>query len=132
MTCAHLAGAAEALVGAPFRLHGRDPATGLDCVGVVTAALRASGRPVVEPNGYGLRNRSIAPLLELAEANRLVEAEGAVEPGDVLLVKPGPGQHHLLIASPTGFIHAHAGLRRVVAQPSPLPWPIERRWRLEP
>ena len=132
MTRAELAEAAEALVGAPFRLHGRDPATGLDCVGVIVAALRASGRRVVDSRGYGLRNGSVAPLLDLAEANSLNQAQGAIEPGDILLVRPGPGQHHLLIATGAGFIHAHAGLRRVVAQPGPLPWPIERRWRIEP
>ena len=132
MTGAELAVAAEALVGAPFRLHGRDAATGLDCVGVVVAALRAHADRVVEPQGYGLRNRSVAPLLDLAEANGLVEAQGATGPGDILLVRPGPGQHHLLIATRAGFIHAHAGLRRVVAQPGPLPWPVQRRWRIEP
>jgi hypothetical protein len=132
MTGAELAEAAEALVGAPFRLQGRDPASGLDCVGVVTASLRACGRTVIEPNGYGLRNRTIAPLLDLAAANDLHETDGPTAPGHILLVRPGPGQHHLLIAGHSGFIHAHAGLRRVVAQPGPLPWPIERRWQIEP
>ena len=131
MTGAQLAVAAEALVGAPFRLHGRDPASGLDCVGVAAAALSKIGRAVREPDGYGLRNRSIARLLALAEANGFAEARGPLAAGDLLLVRPGPGQHHLLLAAgPDRFIHAHAGLRRVVAQPGPLPWPIERRWRL--
>jgi len=130
---AEFAAAAEALVGAPFRLHGRDPAAGLDCVGVVAAAFKACGREVREPRGYGLRNRSVAPLLDLAAANDLVETDGPIAPGDVLLVRPGPGQHHLLVAScPGRFVHAHAGLRRVVAQPGPLPWPTQRRWRLAP
>ncbi len=36
--------AAESLVGIRFRLFGRDPAYGLDCVGLVAAALARSGR----------------------------------------------------------------------------------------
>ena len=36
---AAIAAAARALVGVPFRLQGRDPALGLDCVGLVGAAL---------------------------------------------------------------------------------------------
>jgi hypothetical protein len=36
----------------------------------------------------------------------------------------------LLTAPPHGFVHAHAGLRRVVTTPAPLPWPIECHWRL--
>jgi cell wall-associated NlpC family hydrolase len=123
--------AAAALVGVPYRLHGRDPCTGLDCVGVAAAALDACGRLKRAPAGYSMRNRTIAPLLALAPDNGLVVAEGPVAEGDILLVRPGPGQHHLLIAvAEDRFVHAHAGLRRVVAQPGPLPWPIEGRWRL--
>ena len=127
MTGDQLAAAAEALVGAPFRLHGRDRTTGLDCVGVVLAALGTT----VEVRGYGLRNRSIAPFLELAAAGGFAPHDGPTERGDLLLVRPGPGQHHLLIAAASDrFVHAHAGLRRVVLQPGPLPWPVERAWRL--
>lgn len=127
MTGLHVALAAQALVGTRFRLHGRDPATGLDCVGVVAAALKATG-----PNGYRLRNRDISAALAFAPAVGLAEVSDPIEPGDVLLVRSGPAQHHLLIASIRGgFIHAHAGLRRVVATPGPLSWPIERHWRLK-
>ena len=131
MTGADLACAAEALVACPFRLHGRDPAMGLDCVGVVVAAFAACGRTVAEPEGYGLRNRSIDRWLALAARAGLQPCALDQESGDVLLVRPGPAQHHLLVA--TGgerFVHAHAGLRRVVIQPGPLPWSVERRWRL--
>jgi cell wall-associated NlpC family hydrolase len=131
MTGADLARAAEALMGTPYQLHGRDPRTGLDCVGVVAAALRECGRLRSAPAGYGFRNRSITPLLTLADDNGLELAEGSITAGDIVLVRPGAGQHHLLIAVANDrFVHAHAGLRRVVAQPGPLPWPIERRWRL--
>ena len=129
---AAVAAAAEALVGTPFRLHGRDPATGLDCVGLVAAAFASIGcRPSV-PRGYGLRNAGISPWLDLAAVAGLTEVKDGGRPGDVVLVRPGPGQHHLLIALDRNrFAHAHAGLRRVVVQPGPLPWCVERRWRLE-
>lgn len=128
MTGRDAALAAQSMVGAPFRLHGRDPSRGLDCVGLVAAALGTAAAPA----GYRLRNRDISRPLALAPAAGLVETSGAVEPGDVLLVRTGPAQHHLLIADARGgFVHAHAGLRRVVAMPGPLPWPVERHWRLK-
>lgn len=127
---AALAGAAESLIGTPFRLHGRDPACGLDCVGLVAQVMKTSGLRAVIPAGYGLRNSDIAAMLEGVSASGLVETTGEVEPGDILLVKTGPAQFHLLIASGRSrFIHAHAGLRRVVATPGPLAWPILHHWR---
>lgn len=130
MTGADLAAAAEALVGTPFRLHGRDPANGLDCVGVVAAAFAAGGHHPSLPRGYGLRNAAVSRWLDLARVAGMVEADDEGRPGDVVLVRPGPGQHHLLVAIDRNrFVHAHAGLRRVVVQPGPLPWPVERRWR---
>jgi murein DD-endopeptidase / murein LD-carboxypeptidase len=34
------------------------------------------------------------------------------------------------VSSTGGLVHAHAGLGKVVVTPAPLPWPIERHWRL--
>jgi len=125
-----LAAAAERFVGVPFRLHGRCSERGLDCIGLVLAALEAVGRRVRVP-AYRLRMREIGGLVAAASDAGLVEASGLASPGDVLLVRPGPAQHHLVIAaSGGGFVHAHAGLGRVVLTPAPLPWPEERRWRL--
>lgn len=129
---AALAGAAEALVGAPFRLHGRDVARGLDCVGLVTAALALTGRKVAAPTDYRLRGAAVEWLLAPAREAGFVETGGPIHPGDVLLVRPGPAQWHLLVAgADDGFIHAHAGLGRVVRTPAPLPWPVARHWRLQ-
>lgn len=128
---ARLAAAAERLVGTPFRLHGRDPARGLDCVGLVAAALGAVGRPVRAPAGYRLRQSRIDGLIDAAALAGLAEVEAPVAPGDVLLVQPGPAQHHLLVAAAEGgFVHAHAGLGRVVLAPALPAWPVERHWRL--
>lgn len=126
-----LAAAAERLVGTPFRLHGREPARGLDCVGLVAAALAAVGRPVAPPSGYRLRQTDPRRLVAAAARCGLVETAGPTAPGDVVLVRPGPAQLHLVIAgSAGGFVQAHAGLGRVVLTPGALEWPAERRWRL--
>jgi len=123
-----VAAAARRTVGAPFRLQGRDPTTGLDCVGVVALSLRAGGHDGPIPQGYALRCGA-------ADAYRscwtgLAPADGAGA-GDVLLCLAGPRQLHLAIRTSGGFVHADAGLRRVVERPGALPWPLLRAWRVE-
>jgi cell wall-associated NlpC family hydrolase len=122
------AAAARGAVGAPFRLHGRDAAHGLDCVGVVAVSLRAAGYDGPIPTGYDLRcgdaGRYHASWAGLASAD-------GERPGDVLLCRAGPGQLHLAVRTRAGVVHADAGLRRVVERPGALPWPVLRAWRLE-
>lgn len=131
MSTASLSEAAGQLVGAPFRLHGRNPVLGLDCVGLVGAALAAIGRRPAVPQSYALRNSNIDVLLEFASANGFHSTSGSVRPDNLILVQPSPAQFHLLIAAPgSSFVHAHAGLRRVVRMPGPLAWPIFRHWYL--
>lgn len=126
-----LARAAEGLLGASFRLHGRDRLTGFDCLGLVLVAMAEIGRPVRMPLRYGLRNVDPERFLRLPATAGLVETMAPPEPGDVLLFEVGPAQFHLAVtAADGGIIHAHAGLRRVVHTPFPLPWPIARQWRL--
>lgn len=121
---------AATLVGVPFRLHGRHAATGLDCVGLVALALARSGGPELSPTGYRLRNTDIARWLAFAGAAGLETTAGPVEPADILLLRVGPAQHHLAIASDSDTIlHAHAGLRRVVSQPRPRDWTVLYHWR---
>lgn len=131
MSAEVFAARAEALLGAPYRLHGRDPATGLDCVGLVAAA---RGDGLATPCGYGLRTIAIERYLGFASGAGFAPADGAAfRRGDLVLAIPGPAQHHLLIAlAAERFIHAHAGLRRVALHCGPLPWPIEAHWRLQP
>lgn len=118
-----VAAAARELVGVRFRLHGRDAATGLDCVGVAWAALRGAGVSVGAPEGYALRcGRWTAPVIGL------VEADGAA-PGDVLLCRVSALQLHVAVRVPDGVVHADAGLRRVVERPGALDWPLVGAWR---
>ena len=130
MSGAALAAAAARFVGVPFRLHGRDPARGLDCVGLVAASLAEIGQPALVPVGYRLRQLEVHGFLGAAARAGLAETAGPTEPGDVLLVRPGPAQHHLVVVASGGFVHAHAGLGRVVLTPAPLGWPVEHHWRL--
>jgi cell wall-associated NlpC family hydrolase len=126
-----LALAAEGFLGVPFRLHGRDPATGLDCVGLVSASLEAIGRETNTPRGYRLRNASIMQWASMAADNGLLAVDSEVTAGDLLLVVPGPAQHHLLIAvTDSCVVHAHAGLGRVVIQPRPSQLQPLAHWRL--
>ena len=113
---------AREVIGAKFRLGGRDPRFGLDCVGLVAWALEADA-----PAGYGLRGGVPERVMALLDA-RLARVD-AVAPGDVLLFAAGPGQLHLAIASERGMIHADAGLRRVVERPGVTPWPVLGVWR---
>lgn len=126
-----LAIAAADLVGTPFRLHGRDPKLGLDCIGLVAASLTAIGTRCNPPRGYRLRNTCIFHWLDCAIQSGLVETEEPIASGDVILVQPGPGQHHLLICETIrSFLHAHAGLGKVVRTHGPLAWPAGKIWRL--
>ena len=128
-----IAEAAAQLIGSPFRLNGRNPRFGLDCVGLVHCALEAAGLRPASCKGYQLRNYSIEPFLKSAEASGLAKSSGPVEPGDIVLVIPGPAQHHLLVAEGGGrFIHAHAGLRKVVRSTPPIPWEIVSAWCAAP
>lgn len=126
-----LARAAERLVGTRYRLHGRDPATGLDCIGLLSAALAGIGRRHVLPTGYTLRTREATALEETARACGFAPAASPARPGDVAFLRVAPCQFHLAIAGDRQtFIHAHAGLRRVVAAPSLGDWLVVSTWRL--
>ena len=121
------------LVGSRYLLHGRNPEAGIDCIGLVLAALRAIGLTPREPPPYALRNRTIAPHRRIARAMGFEPASQPAKSGDIVLVAPGAAQFHLLVAARDGqFIHAHAGLRRVVMTPGPICWPIAGHWRLPP
>lgn len=133
MSGERLAAAAEGLIGTPFRLHGRDPATGLDCIGVLARSLHSIGMPARLPDAYSLRAQEVRGLEIVAEASGFAPAHGASVPGDVLFARIGPVQFHLLIAArDSRFVHAHAGLRRVVIGKLGEGWSIVGHWRLDP
>jgi cell wall-associated NlpC family hydrolase len=116
---------ARSLIGVRFRPQGRSPASGLDCIGVVAAAVEAPA----PPGDYALRGGSAARLAEALAAAGLCRVEAAAA-GDVVVLAPGQGQLHLAVLTATGLVHGDAGLRRVVERPGPPPWPIASIWRI--
>ena len=115
---------ARALIGTRFRPQGRNDGEGLDCVGVVAAAIGVRNAP----RDYAMRGGSAGRLATELDAAGLHPVE-SMEPGDVLVLEPGPAQLHLGLFTGTGLIHGDAGLRRVVERPLPLAWPLLGIWR---
>ncbi|RED16036.1 C40 family peptidase [Parasphingopyxis lamellibrachiae] len=125
--------AARACIGTRFRLQGRDPSIGLDCVGLADFTYRAVGAEPVLPDGYALRGGDIRDAEGRLSASGFISVDGgAARAGDLLVLRPGGRQLHLAVHSGTAFIHADLGLRRVVETPGRLPWPLLGNWRWRP
>ncbi|WOF45218.1 C40 family peptidase [Sphingopyxis indica] len=117
------------MVGVRFRRQGCEAATGLDCVGLVWAAYAAAGRRLVRPVGYPLRGWSRARVeAALVAAGFHPIADARV--GDAALFALPAGQFHLGLIGERSFVHAHAGLRRVVETPLGGAPGAMARWRL--
>jgi murein DD-endopeptidase / murein LD-carboxypeptidase len=113
---------ALALVGVPFRSQGRDPAQGLDCVGL---ALSACGLPSdMVRNDYRLRGAYLGEIRAVLRAGFRPVSARQRRPGDLLLIKVADDQLHLAVLTGDGFVHADARLRRVVETPGEPGWPI--------
>lgn len=125
------AAAAEECEGVAFKLHGRDPQFGLDCLGLVLHALARSGHilPMIRP--YRLRNTDYSSVRLIAGQLGWNICDGKVQRGDLIWTTPGPAQLHFAIASGAEtFVHAHAGLGKVVVSHGVLPWPTRYNFRL--
>lgn len=113
---------ARALVGTPFRPQGREPGTGLDCVGLVLSAFEIS--PDSVRRNYRLRGDHRPEInAGLMRQFRKV-ARNTSRPGDVLLCAICNDQLHLAISCGASFVHADARLRRIVETPGEPAWPI--------
>ncbi|WP_236643782.1 peptidoglycan endopeptidase [Flavisphingopyxis soli] len=120
---------AQGLVGCRFRLHGRDPALGLDCVGVAWVAARRAGAVVEVPDRYALiGGRSEAWNAALARCGLVRVAKVAI--GDIVLIDCGRRQFHLAVAGAASAVHAHRGLGRVVETPGLPDGAVAGVWRV--
>lgn len=112
---------ARALVGTRFRPQGRGP-EGLDCVGVVLATFGIAAEEVRA--NYALRGEHLDELREALTRYFRKVPKSSLGSGDVMLLRVGEGQPHLAVRTRRGFVHAHAGIRRVVETPGLPEWPL--------
>lgn len=114
MTGEDVVAVARQALGAPFRVQGRDPSIGLDCVGLLVYVARTFNLSHQDKVSYSLSADMSRLPMELEQSSlRRLGCEDR-RSGDVLLFQLRPGHWHVGIASPVGMIHAHLGLRRVV------------------
>lgn len=125
---------ALAQVDTKFMLHGRVPGVALDCVGLVATSIADDlVKDTLIPAYYSLRGEFQDIVADFfAQQNCLeITNAGPTRPGDILLVRIDPRQLHFLVCVQAGYVHAHAGLRKIVLTPDPLPWPIIGHWRIQ-
>lgn len=117
---------ARGLVGTRFRPQGRGP-DGLDCVGVILATFGIPAAGI--RNNYKLGGEDPVELdaALLRHFRRLRPRQLAA--GDVMLMTIAQRQIHLGVRTASGFVHAHARLRRVVETPGLPEWPVVAAYR---
>jgi lipoprotein Spr len=117
---------ARALVGVRFRPQGRAE-DALDCVGLVLATFGISADAV--RRNYRLRGeRREAIEAQLLAHFRRVSPQ-RLQAGDVMLLQAGEDQLHLAVRTAAGFVHAHAGIGKVVETPGVPDWPLLSAYR---
>jgi murein DD-endopeptidase / murein LD-carboxypeptidase len=117
---------ARALVGTPFRLQGRSP-YGLDCVGL---AIETYGLPTgCIRRDYRIRGDHAGEAIDYLSRHFRSTPSTQLRPGDLMLLSVASDQLHFAVRTPDGFVHAHAGLRRVVETPGMPDWPIVASYR---
>jgi len=119
---------ALALVGTAFRPQGRDPAQGVDCVGLCLLAYDLPAGTARDDYRLRGKHRDEMEAALPARFRRLKRARA--RPGDLLLMLPAADQLHLGILTARGFVHADMRLRRVVETPGLPGWPIAGTYRL--
>jgi murein DD-endopeptidase / murein LD-carboxypeptidase len=119
---------ALAQIGTPFRLHGRCADEALDCVGLVALAINVQQ---ATPFYYSLRGDFEYDVIRFFDAANFHKCCAAFLDGDIVLVEASPRQLHLMVAAKNGFVHAHAGLRKITFTPGPPLWPVIGQWRLK-
>ncbi len=110
----NIVAAAHACVGARFRLQGRDPATGLDCIGLVVWSAQQCGLALPDASDYLLFDNPAR--LDGAIARAPLEAidPRALAPGDMVRLMSSSQPLHLAIFGDDSLIHADIRLRKVV------------------
>jgi murein DD-endopeptidase / murein LD-carboxypeptidase len=99
----------------------------LDCVGVAITVFRVPADRV--PRKYRMRGNSWLDLRAgLGEFFRRVPP-AELRAGDLMVMRVSDDQLHLAVRTSLGFVHAHAGVRRVVETPGSPEWALLGAYR---
>ena len=79
---------------------------------------------------YRLRGAHLTEIRGALELHFRRVPRTALRAGDVMLLSAGEQQAHLAVRTERGFVHAHAGLRRVVETPGMPEWPLLAIYRI--
>ena len=115
---AAIVGAARDLIGVRWRHQGRDPQTGVDCVGLCLFALKAAGFSLPHIPDYPRRHNG-SLLLSALQRHLTRVPVAALASGDIGLFQESGLPIHVGILSREGeaaVIHAHARRRKVVEE----------------
>lgn len=127
MTPDDIVAQARRWIGTPYRHQASVLGVGCDCLGLLRGVWRAllGEEPEAVPPyaaGWAAGGAGTEPLVEAARRH-LVEAQGSVRAGDVLLFRfrPGlPARHCAIATGPAAMVHAHDGA--AVAEVAIRPW----------
>lgn len=105
--------AAQGALGTPFHHQGRASGIGLDCIGLIVHALKASGFEVADQTDYGRKPESTR-LIAALERHGFRQVE-KIAAGDVLVFRITYAPQHVALAvSNARMVHAYAPAGRVV------------------
>lgn len=107
--------AARKYIGVKWKHQGRNPASGLDCLGLIVQVAKDIGLEPYDPVDYSKRPDGQRLIAELnAQLKQTVDYQA----GDILLMRMGANPQHLAIVNETGgIIHSYAEIRKVVEHP---------------
>lgn len=118
-------------IGIKFRHQGRNPATGLDCIGLAVRVLTDLGLPVSDITNYD-RDPNPAMMGAAIEPYLLAVDTNEITPGCILWMKFVREPMHIAIVTDIGMIHAYGTIGRVVEHSIDSKWKkrIHRAYRI--
>ena len=116
---------ARRLIGVPYRPYGRDPRTGLDCLGLALACFDVGEDRRNGGDGRFVDERAMARSL----SQHFIEVSEP-QTGDLVVMRRGR-RWHFAISDAETLIHADARARRVIRRRGDPPWPVVSRWRMK-
>lgn len=118
-------------IGVPFRHQGRNPRTGLDCIGLAVRVLSDLGIPISDITSYErdpnptMMGQAIEPYLSAVDPHEIT-------PGCILWMRFLKEPMHIAIVTDMGMIHAYGTIGRVVEHSIDSKWKkrIHRAYRI--